>query len=395
MVRALQGIRVVDLTRMLPGPYATMVLADLGADVVKIEDTRGGDPTRWSMRHRSGSSSTFEAVNRWKRSLAVDLKNSEGAAVVRRLIERADVLVEGFRPGVMERLGFGFDAVAAFQPRLVYCSISGYGQDGPLRERGGHDVNYLALAGVLGLQADAEGNPVLSPIQIADLGGSLYGLVAILAALVARAHTGRGQYIDLAMADVGTALLPTAVARLFGGDRVPLGKALPLAGRLACYNVYRTADGRHLSVGALEEKFWAAFCRVIGREDLVARQTDEAAQEEMASAVGEIIRSRTLAEWVSAFAAEDACVEPVLSLDEALDAPQSRHRRRVFDFTDPGGSTSRQLGLPFTLSDTPPSPVAAAPGLGEHTREILGELGYSETSIERLIASGAVAAPRS
>jgi len=293
----------------------------------------------------------------------------------------------------MDRLGIGFPALEAIQPRLVYCSISGYGQEGPMRDRVGHDVNYLALAGVLGLQTDRSGAPVISPIQIADLGGSLFALVAILAALVARQHTGRGQYIDVAMADVGMALMPTGAARHFGGEPVPLGARMPLSGGLACYNVYRTADGRYLSVGALEEKFWAAFCRVVGREDFAARQMDSAAQEEMAGVLAGIIEGRTLAEWTERFAREDACTEPVLSLEEALAAPQARHRRMVFDLADASGGTTRQLNLPFKLSATPPSATAPAPGLGEHTRGILRSLAYAEERIEALLAAGAVATP--
>ena len=391
MNQALEGIRILDLTRMLPGPYATMILADLGAEVVKIEDTRAGDPTRWSARHRSGAGSTFAAVNRGKQSLAVDLKSPAGAEIFRRLAARCDVLMEGFRPGVMDRLGLGFEALAPVAPGLVFCSISGYGQDGPYRERAGHDVNYLALAGVLGLQTDRTGTPVISGIQIADLTGALFAVIAVLAALAARARTGRGQRIDVSMADASMALLPVAAARFFAGEPVPLGERLALSGQLACYNVYQTADGRHLSVGALEEKFWRSFCGVIGREGFVARQTDPEAQPEMIAAVGEIIRSRRLAEWVERFRSEDACVEPVLSLEEAFGAAQARCRGMVFELAQSGRGKMRQLALPFKLSATPAAPGAGAPALGEHTRATLAALGYSEEQIGELLRGGVVA----
>jgi crotonobetainyl-CoA:carnitine CoA-transferase CaiB-like acyl-CoA transferase len=382
MTRALQGIRILDLTRMLPGPYATMILADLGAEVIKIEDTRGGDPTRWSARHNTSRGSTFTLINRGKKSLSIDLKSGQGAEVFRRLAARSDVVIEGFRPGVMERLGFGYEQLRALAPGVVFCSISGYGQDGPYRERAGHDVNYLALAGVLGLQTDRGGTPVLSGIQVADLTGALFAVIAVLAALTARDRTGEGQRIDLSMADASMALLPVPAARLFAGEPVPLAARLPLSGHLACYNVYRTADGRHLSVGALEEKFWETFCRVIDREDFVPRQTDAEAQAGMIEAIGESIAARPLADWVERFRNEDACVEPVLSLQEAFLSAQATHRGMVS-----GG----QLALPFKLSATPVDPPAAAPGLGEHTRAILSETGFSDQEIDALLAGRVVA----
>jgi crotonobetainyl-CoA:carnitine CoA-transferase CaiB-like acyl-CoA transferase len=391
MRKALEGIRILDLAWMLPGPYATMILADLGAEIIKIEDTLQGDPTRWSPRHLTSNNSPFLTLNRGKKSLALDLKSSQGAEIFRKLVPTADVLLEGFRPGVMDRLGFSYAGLRASHNRLIYCSISGYGQDGPLRERGGHDVNYLALAGVLGLQTDQAGTPVLSGIQIADLGGALFAVIAILAALAARERTGEGQQIDVSMMDTGIALMPIAASRFFGGEDVPLGARLPLSGGLACYNIYATADGRHLSVGALEPKFWESFCKVIGRADLVARQMEgRESQQAMIREVGEIIRRRTLAEWTGHYHGTDACVEPVLALDEAFGAPQTLHRKMVVETEHPREGKVRQLSLPFKLSGTPPQMGGPAPLLGEHTREILGSLGYSPDEIQRLIDSGIV-----
>jgi crotonobetainyl-CoA:carnitine CoA-transferase CaiB-like acyl-CoA transferase len=390
-MKALEGVRILDLTRMLPGPYATIILADLGAQVLKIEDPRSGDPTRWSPRHRINQNSTFDTINRGKQSLALNLKSEKGVAIFQRLLENADVVIEGFRPGVMDRLGIGYQTLRLLQPRVIFCSISGYGQDGPLRDRGGHDVNYLALAGVLGLQTDSAGTPVLSGIQVADLGGALFAVIGILAALAARDRTGKGQLVDVSMMDVGMALLPVAASRLFAGDPVPLGARLPLSGGLACYNIYGTADGRHLSIGALESKFWERFCQVIGREDFIPRQFDEGeAQYTMISAIRDILKTRTQSEWIDQFRQTDACVEPVLSLEEAFRTPQARHREMIVEAEHSSPGKAFQLGLPFKLSATPPGIPAPAPRLGEHTRQILSSHGYPGTEIEELVRSGVV-----
>ncbi len=393
MRKALEGIRALDLTRMLPGPYASMILADLGAEIIKIEDTRLGDPTRWSPRHLTPKNSPFLTLNRGKKSLALNLKSSSGVEIFRKLVPRADVILEGFRPGVMGRLGLGYESLRVIQPRLIFCSISGYGQDGPLRDRGGHDVNYLALAGVLGLQTDHAGTPVLSGIQVADLGGALFAIIAILAALAARERTGLGQQVDVSMMDTGIALLPIAASRFFAGEDVPLGARLPLSGGLASYNIYPTADGRHLSVGALEPKFWENFCRVIGREDFIPRHMEDGeSQQAMIRQVREIIRERPLAEWIARFNQTDACAEPVLSLMETLNGQQVSHRRMVVETDHPREGKIRQLGLPFKMSDTMPQMGGAAPLLGEHTKEILSSIGYSATEIDQFIAGGVVSA---
>jgi crotonobetainyl-CoA:carnitine CoA-transferase CaiB-like acyl-CoA transferase len=260
-----------------------------------------------------------------------------------------------------------------------------------MRDRSGHDINYLALAGVLGLQTDASGTPVLSGIQIADLGGALFAVIGILAALAARHKTGEGQWIDVAMLDVGVALLPIAAARMFANQAVPLGARLPLSGSLACYNVYATADGRYLSVGALEPKFWERFCRVIGRDDFVARQNDES-QQSMIRDVSNIIKTRTLAEWMEHFRQTDACVEPVLSLEEAFEWPPARHRKMVQTMDHPSEGEIRQLNLPFKLSGTPSVLRAAAPLFGQHTREILASLGYTGEQIQNFIDAKVVSA---
>lgn len=392
MPKALEGTRVVDLTRMLPGPYASMILANLGAEIIKIEEPPLGDPTRWSPRHRSRESSTFELINRGKKSLALNLKSIEGVEIFRKLARGADIVLEGFRPGVMDRLGIGFGTLSGIEPRLILCSISGYGQDGPMQERSGHDVNYLALAGVLGLQTDSSGNPVLSGIQVADLGGALFAVIGILAALAARSTTGKGQRVDVSMMDAAIALLPVAAARLFAGEQVLVGARLSLSGKLACYNIYATRDGRHLSVGALEPKFWERFCGTIGRPEFVPLQTAEGeAQQRMIEEVRAIIRTRTLREWSEVFAKTDACVEPVLSLEESFRLPQVAHRKTVTEADDGSGHKRSALNLPFRLSGTPSLLGDSPPRLGQHTRLILRDLGYTDKEIDALIAKGVIA----
>jgi len=384
MPSALEGLRVLDLTRLLPGPYAGMILGDLGAEVLKVEDTGAGDPMRWIQGDPGPGNSTFGLINRNKRSIAIDLKAPEGKGLFEKLVRKCDVVLEGFRPGVMDRLGVGWERLRSLNPTLIFCSISGYGQDGPMRDRSGHDVNYLALAGFLGLQTDFRGRPVLSGVQVADLGGALFAVIGILAALAARVRHGTGQYVDLAMMDVGLSLMPVAAGRHFSGQPVLLGARLPLSGSLACYNLYETADGRHLSVGALEPKFWERFCRVMEKTEYIGIQFAEDKQPGMIREIERLVGSRRLEEWIERFEGADACVEPVLSLAEALETPQARHRRLAPVTADFSGRVSRQLGLPFRLSNTPPACVTAAPSQGEHTRQILEFLGIPEDQVERL-----------
>jgi crotonobetainyl-CoA:carnitine CoA-transferase CaiB-like acyl-CoA transferase len=389
MNMALQGIRILDLTRMLPGPYATMILADLGAEVIKIEDVDKGDPLRGGDGDPLDSRALFAMLNRNKQSLAVNLKHPEGAGVFRALAKTADVVLEGFRPGVMDRLGIGYEALKAIQPGIVFCSLSGFGQDGPMRNRPAHDINYEALAGILGLQTDATGRPVMPPIQIADLGAALFAVIGVLSALRARERTREGQAVDVSMMDAGLALNVTAASLAAGGCEIPLRARLPLAGGLAYYNVYETADGRHLSVGAVEALFWKRFCSAIGHDEFASLQHDPSSQTTMIRAVEAAIRARTLAEWMEVFGQMDACVTPVLALSEVLDDPQTRHRQMVLEPQLKGGF--RQLNLPFKLSATPSMPErTAAPRLGQHSRMVLSSSGYSAERIQLLAETGVI-----
>jgi len=391
MLQPLSGYRVLDLSRLLPGPYCSMMLADLGAEVIKIEEIKG-DPTRMSPPRVDGKSYSFEQVNRNKKSIALNLKSSEGRDVFRRLAAKADVILEQFRPGVVARLGVDYETISAENPLIVYCSLTGFGQDGPHRARSGHDLNYLALSGVLGLTTDEAGRPVIPGVQVADIAGGMVAAFGILAALVARQSTGRGQYVDIGMYDVMMSMLPVPAAHQFGGIEIGVGGKYILSGAYPFYNVYETADGRFMTLGALEPKFWAGFCQRIGREDLIPRQFDEGADREALFAeMKQIFKSHTQAEWIEMMRDADACCEPVLSLDEAFSHTQARARAMV----QRGAGTDsvfKQLGFAAKLSDTPARLSAPAPVLGQHTDEILGELGLSPAEREALYGSGAALA---
>lgn len=387
MPQALEGVRVLDLSRMLPGPYCSMMLSDLGADVIKVEEPRIGDPTRHTRPLVDGQSAAFAQVNRNKKSIAIDLKQSEGRDLFLKLTSTADCLLEQFRPGVVDRLGVGYKAVSEINPRIVYCSLTGFGQDGPHRDRSGHDLNYLALSGVLGLTTDERAKPVIPGVQIADLAGAMIAGFAILAALLGRERTGRGQYVDVSMFDVMLSMLPIPAAHHFAGKTIPAGGKYVLSGAYPFYNVYETSDARFMTLGALEPKFWANFCRAVGREDLIARQFDEVElRENLSEEVGAIFKSRTQSEWVELMRAADCCCEPVLTLNEAFSHEQTRAREMVRE----SSSITDQLGFSYKLSDTPPRETRPAPALGENTEELLDEIGISKDERARLESSGVI-----
>ena len=384
----LAGLRVLDLTRLLPGPVCTLYLADLGADVVKIEDTTAGDYARNLGTTPGTVSPIFRAVNRNKRSLALDLKDARGREAFLRLAGHADVVVEGFRPGVVAGLGVGYDAVARINPRIVYASITGYGQDGPRARLAGHDINYLGYAGVLDQTGARDGAPALCNVQIADLlGGAASTAVAILAALLGAQRTGRGRYVDVSMTDASLAHnLFSLHALERWGHVVPRGSDL-LTGGVPCYGVYPTQDGRWLAVGALEEKFWKALCGAIERPDLAAVQF--ALGEEGAHVRGELERvfgAQTLAYWTEKFAVVDCCVTPVQTLDEAMSDRQFIARDMI-RMRDDG---SRELAPPFKVSGHEFSIARQAPAHGEHSALILREAGYDAEAIAAMIAAGVV-----
>ena len=394
----LDGVRVLDLSRLLPGGFCSLLLADFGAEVLKVEDTGMGDYVRWAPPYYEGAedsakSALFLALNRNKRSIRVNLKSEEGREVLLRLAEKYDILLESFRPGVLDRLGVGYERLKEANPGLVYCAITGYGQESPYRDRSGHDMNYLGLVGLLGLTGDRDGPPVQSAGQIADIGGgALMAAFGILAALRERDRSGEGQFVDVSMADGSLSWLAMVAARYFAEGKVPRRGELELAGGIICYRPYACRDG-WVTLGALEPKFWQAFCLGVGREDLVERQFERPGSDAHAE-VERIFLERTREEW-RAFASEhDCCLEPVLDLDEALDSELVRAREMVVELDQPGAAEKvRQLGVPVKLSRTPGGVRDPGPPLGAHTDEVLSALGYSGEEVAALKESGAVAGP--
>jgi crotonobetainyl-CoA:carnitine CoA-transferase CaiB-like acyl-CoA transferase len=397
-VNALEGVRVLDLSRLLPGGFCSLLLADFGAEVLKVEDTGMGDYVRWAPPYYEGAddsakSALYLALNRGKRSVRVNLKEERGREVLLRLVRDYDVLLESFRPGVLDRLGVGYERLREENPGLVYCAITGYGQDGPFRDRSGHDMNYLGLVGLLGLTGERDGPPVQAAGQIADVGGGAQmAAFGILAALRERDRTGEGQLVDVSMSDGALSWLALVAGRYFAEERAPERGDLELAGSLVCYRPYACSDG-WVTLGALEPKFWQAWCRGVGREDLIERQFERPGSDAHAE-VERIFLERTRDEW-QAFASEhDCCLEPVLGLDEALDSDLVRAREMVVELDQPGAERPvRQLGVPIKMSRTPGGVQGPGPALGEHTDEVLAAAGYSPDEVEALKESGAVAGP--
>lgn len=387
MSSALDGVRVLDLSRLLPGPFATQLLADFGADVVKVEEPGRGDYLRDFAPLREGESLFFLNLNRNKRSLALDVRHPEGRDAFCSLVEAADVIVESFRPGVMEKAGLGPDVLLERNPRLVYCSLTGYGRRGPLAAQAGHDVNYLATAGFLDLLRDSTGVPVIPGVQIADIGGGgLNACLGILLALLARERTGTGQVVDAAMVD---GLAPWLVYRWAmegsGGRRGPY-----LSGEYPCYSVYETADGRFIALGALEPKFWKRFCEHLRRPEWVALQFVEGAgRERLRAEMVEIFKSRSRDEWETDFAPVDCCLTPVLEISELDRNDHWVERGLVQELLDPTRGLVRLLGPPVRLSRTPARPPSPPPRLGQHTEEVLREAGISSSVYRRLLHCGA------
>jgi alpha-methylacyl-CoA racemase len=417
----LSGIKVLDLSRLLPGGFCSLLLADFGAEVLKVEDTSAGDYIRWAPPYHDGAddsarSALFLSLNRNKRSIRIDLKNEAGREVLLRLVRDYDVVLESFRPGVLDRLGVGYERMRQENPGLVYCAISGYGQTGPKRDASGHDMNYLGLIGLLGLTGERGGSPVQAAGQIADLGGgALMAAFGIMAALrerdggpvrpspnrphhpaqagggEVRSGSGLGQMVDVSMADGALSWLAMVAGQYFADGVVPRRGEQMLAGSVICYRPYECSDG-WVTLGALEPKFWQAWCRGVGHEELIEKQFERPGSEAHMR-VAEIFKSRTRAEWTRFASEHDCCLEPVLELDEALSSELVRAREMVVQIEQPGVDGGvRQLGVPVKLDRTPGAhDRLPGPALGEHTEEVLRAAGYSEERVAELLEQGAVA----
>lgn len=360
----LAGIKIIDLTRLLPGPLCTQYLADMGAEVVKIEHPDGGDYARAALdaapREAAKTSAFFQTVNRGKQSVTLDLADTHQREHLYGLVRAADVLVESFRPGVTARLGIGYPEMSAINPGLVYVSISGYGQSGTLAGKAGHDLNYIAYSGLLDQLRDREGEPVIPGFQIADvLGGSLHGVVAVLTGLVSRQHSGRGRYVDVAMTDCCKPLN-------IGPLTMSQGPVSLLDGSFACYQVYRTSDRRHLTVGAGEPKFWHNLCAALGLPDLEPHQFNVERQPWVKAELAALFQKHTLAQWCAKLSEADCCFAPVLTVAEAMqDAFSEKGPEKVA-----GGGL--KIGLPIRISDHAPDLSAVSPALGEHNPRYFG-----------------------
>jgi crotonobetainyl-CoA:carnitine CoA-transferase CaiB-like acyl-CoA transferase len=368
----LEGIRILDLSRLLPGPYLTQLMADLGAEVIKVETPLAGDHARLAPPEM-GLGNMYETINRNKKSLALNYRNARGRELFLELAKTADVVLEGFRPTIADKYGIGYEAVCAVKPDIVYCSLSGYGQEGPYQQRAGHDFNYLSVGGAFGLNGRPGERPVPYGLPVADLSGGMLAAIAILGALVGRERSGSGMYLDMALLDgVISWMTPLALSAHFSGLEVGAGTH-PLLGGRAFFNIYETSDGKYLTLAAIEPHFWGDFCKTIGRPDLIERQYDPALEPE----IEVIFKSRTRAEWLEMFANNDACVEPVNSIEEMLSDPQVQARGHVrMEDGEPVGMQS-----PFVFARYQRSP---APALGADTRVLLGEIGISDEEIDAL-----------
>lgn len=391
MALPLAGIRILDLTRLLPGPFASLVLADLGADVVKVEDPQGGgDWLRWLPPLAGEQSGAYHALNRNKRSIALDLKRPEGVAAFLRLAARADAVLESFRPGVVDRLGIGYEALRARSPGIVLCSISGYGQDGPYAQRAGHDLDYCAISGALAANGPPEA-PLPIGVQVADVAGGAWPAVAgILAALIRARSGGGGAHVDVSMTEGALAMLTLPLAMGWArGATVPRGRGM-LDGGEACYGVYRTREGRFVALGALEPKFFGAFCAAVGRPELAHLQQSEGAG--LRRELEAIFAGRTRDEW-TAFAAEhDVCLAPVLEGDEPRADPQLAARGAFVEVETPWeGRALPGVASPVRLRGEP-APRRAAPRLGEHGEAVLSEAGFAAAEIAALRTAGVLGA---
>lgn len=393
MLGPLASLKVLDFSTLLPGPFASLLLADMGAEVLRIESPTRMDLLRVLPPHDHGVSASHAYLNRNKRSLALDLKRPEALEVIRQLLQDHDILLEQFRPGVMERLGLGYEALKAINPRLIYVSITGYGQTGPYKDRAGHDINYLALAGLASQTGRRDQGPLPLGIQAADIaGGSLHGVIGLLAAVIARQHSGQGQHLDISMTDCVFSLNAMAGAGYLACGVEPGMEQQVLNGG-SFYDYYRSRDGRWLSVGSLEPVFMQQLCQALGRPELAVQGLSPMPEQQRAlkQALQIEFEKHDFAELCQLFAGLDACVEPVLSLAEAVEHPQLQARQLLSQVPREDGSLQTQMACPLKFSDGLPEPRHIGARLGAHSDQVLAELGYSAERIEELRRSQVIA----
>lgn len=375
---------ILDLTRLLPGPYGSLLLADLGAQVIKIEEPLQGDPVRWMPPFANEMSYRFALLNRNKKSFSLNLKTTESREIFFELTQKADIIFEGFRPGVVERLGIDYESIKKINKRIIYCSLSGYGQCGPYRDRVGHDINYIGLAGLLYLTGNAD-RPIIPGVPVADLAGGMFAALSMIAALHARDATGHGSYIDISMTDAIISWMSLHMAELFGTGQSPQRGSLPLAGGWPYYNIYETSDGKFLSLGALEEKFWQNTCNALEVPEYAALQFSEEKRAEIFAKLKSIFKSATLEDWLQRLEKLEIPIAPVNDVQAVFSDPQVRNRRMRIE-----SNKFSQIGFPAQFSACAPVPPKAPPKLGDHTEEILKKLGYAQEKIDSLRKKGVI-----
>jgi Predicted acyl-CoA transferases/carnitine dehydratase len=391
MATPLQGCKVLDLTQWLPGPFCSLFLADFGAEVIKVEQPGSGDRSRSTPPLIKDTSGLFLVINRNKQSMTLNLRAPKGQEIFHRLVKESDVVLEGFRPGIATRYKADYDTLKKINPRLIYCSITGYGQDGPYVKFAGHDINYLGYAGVLGMIGQRGEAPSLPGVQLADVGGgALMAVIGILLALLARQQTNKGQFVDISMLDGAVAWLPVLAGTFFADGNVPERGNTWLTGKYAFYNVYETSDGRYITLGAVEPHFWANFCRFLGKEEFIALHDADEKQDEIRDVLQMEFKKKSRDEWVKILKEIDTCSGPVNDLSEAFSDPQILHRKMVFEMEHPRLGTIKQLGFPIKLSETPAEAKEPAPELSEHTECILLNLGYTKEDIDNFKKDGII-----
>lgn len=389
---ALEGIRILDLSRAAPGPFCTMILSDLGAEVIKIEAPPGASRLRaGAVSDEERRNIAYQTLSRNKKSIGLNLRSEEARRIFYQLVEEADVIIEGFRPGVVKGLGVDYETVSKINPKVVYGSITSYGQDGPYRDVIAHDLNSIAMAGALDLIGEKGGRPVIPLNLLADFGGSAMCLaIGILSALMARTKTGKGQYVDISMLDSVISLLSSVAAGYFRDNIVPKRGEGPMTGAAPYYNIYDTKDGKRITIGNLEPWIWENFCREIGKEDFIPYQADEAKWEELSAYFKQLFLTKTRDEWFELLSRKNIFIGKVYSLDEVFTDPHVLHRQMVIEVEHPTEGKVKQVGIAVKLSDTPGEVRSLPPMLGEDTEEILVSLGYDKQRIDDLRQEGAI-----
>ncbi|MGH7813117.1 MAG: CaiB/BaiF CoA transferase family protein [Candidatus Binataceae bacterium] len=395
----LDGIKIIDLTKLAPGPFCTMILADLGADVLKVEEPGAPAGRRAAQAGAAGAvniaagfgGSPFNALNRNKKSIGINLKSAPGKEIYFKLARTADIVVEEYRPGVAKRLGIGYDTLKQDNPKLIYCAITGYGQTGPYRDLVGHDLNYISAAGALSIMGRAGQPPTIPHNLVADFaGGGMHGAIGILAALAARSRTGRGQYVDISMMDGSIALMAQVFATYFASGQIPQRGETMLDGGIPNYNAYLTKDNKYITIGSLEPWFFANLCRLLGREDLIPHEFDSGKRAEISQFFTDTFKTKTRDEWFALLSKTDICAGRMLTLDEVGGDPHVKAREMIVELDAPGGQKVKQVGVSIKLSETPGSIRTLAPRLGQHTDEVLGALGYKAEDIAKWRDDGAI-----